>query len=58
VIPYHRPVEELEGRLVGVEEGTPFISIYLNNHINAYVHISILYYEPVAARKKGRSCQV
>ncbi len=48
MIPYHRPVEELEGRLVGVEEGSPFISIYLNNHINAYVHfqcISILYFE-------------
>ncbi len=38
-IPYHRPIEELEGRLVGVEEGSPFISIYLHNHINAYMYI-------------------
>ncbi len=42
-IPYHRPVEELEGRLVGVEEGSPFISIHLHNHRNAYMYISQYY---------------
>jgi hypothetical protein len=44
VIPYHRPIEELEGRLVSVEEGSSFISIYLHNHINAYMYICLNIY--------------